>query len=211
MRYITTGALTLLATLGTTSLAAQAPTIQTKAPGFFAGVGVGPGLFRLSCPTICVGDRFWGWSGNARAGISVGKQWLVGLEANGWRDTRRPEDEEPIKQSMWLIGPVAYLYPTPDRKLNLKLSIGALKYAQSDPDDVDNESDQDNFSATAAGVTLGIAYDVPVASRLHLSPFFSFTGSIGFTGSDLTRGDGQSISEEPNFSLIQLGVSLVYR
>jgi hypothetical protein len=208
VRYITTGALALLALTGTAPLAAQAPTIQAKAPGFFAGLGVGPGLFRLSCPTICVGDRYWGWSGNARAGISVGKQWLIGLEATAWRDTRRPEDVEPIKQSMWLVGPVAYLYPTPSKKLNLKLSIGALKYSQSDPDDVDNDNDNDNFSATAVGAALGVAYDLPIADRLHLSPFFTFVGS---TGGDLTRGDGQVISEEPNFSLIQLGVSLVYR
>lgn len=206
MRYITCGALLLLTTVATASLPAQAPTIKAKAPGFFAGVGVGPGLFRLSCPTICVGDRFWGWSGNARAGISVGKQWLVGLEATAWRDTRRPENEEPIRQSMWLIGPVAYLYPTPDKKLNLKLSLGALRYAQSNPDDTDN--DNDNFNSTALGAALGVAYDVPIADRLHISPFFTFVGS---TGGDLTRGDGQVFSEEPNFSLVQFGVSLLYR
>jgi hypothetical protein len=206
VRYITCGALLLLTTVATASLPAQAPTIKAKAPGFFAGVGVGPGLFRLSCPTICVGDRFWGWSGNARAGISVGKQWLVGLEATAWRDTRRPENEEPIRQSMWLIGPVAYLYPTPDKKLNLKLSLGALRYAQSNPDDTDN--DNDNFNSTALGAALGVAYDVPIADRLHISPFFTFVGS---TGGDLTRGDGQVFSEEPNFSLVQFGVSLLYR
>lgn len=207
VRYITTAA-TLLIAMGATPLAAQSPTIQAKAPGFFAGLGIGPGLFRQSCPNYCVGDRFWGWSGNARAGIALNKRWLLGLEATTWRDTRHPEDAESIKQSMWLVGPVAYFYPTPNQRLNLKLSIGPLMYRQSDPDDVDNEDEDDNYSTTAVGVSLGVAYDLPIADRVFVAPFFTFIGS---TGGDITRGDGTVISEEPNYSMLQLGVSLVYR
>lgn len=198
----------LLVTAMALPASAQSPTIKAKAPSFFAGIGIGPGSFRLSCPQICVGDRFWGWSGNARAGVSVGKNWQLGLEGTAWRDTRRPENEESIKQSSWLIGPVAYFYPTPNKKLNLKLSIGALHYSQHDPDDEGDENDTDNFSSTAVGVSLGVAYDVPVASKLYISPFFTFVGS---TGGNLTRGDGQVVTEDPNFSLLQFGVSLVYR
>ncbi len=44
----------------------EAPSITATAPKFFAGIGIGPGSFRFSCPDICTGDRYWGWSGNAR-------------------------------------------------------------------------------------------------------------------------------------------------
>jgi hypothetical protein len=202
------GAVLLLVTGVAMPASAQSPTLKAKAPSFFAGVGVGPGSFRLSCPQICVGDRFWGWSGDARVGVSLGKQWLLGLEGTAWRDTRRPENLEPIQQSMWLIGPVAYLYPTPNRALNLKLSIGALKYSQSNPDDEGDQNDNDNFGSTALGASLGVAYDVRIADKFYFAPFFTFVGS---TGGDLTRGDGQVFTQDPNFSLLQFGVSLVYR
>jgi len=207
VKWIRTAVLLPIVTCVALPLTAQGPTIQTKAPGFFAGIGIGPGSFRLSCPQICVGDRYWGWSGNVRGGVAVGKQWLIGLEGTAWRDTRRPENEEAIKQSMWLIGPVAYLYPTPSKKLNLKLSIGALKYNQSNPDD-DDDNEQDNFSSTALGASLGVAYDFEISNRVYFAPFFTFVGS---TGGSLTRGDGQVFTEDPNFSLLQFGVSLVYR
>ena len=114
---------------------AEAPPITAKAPKVFAGIGIGPGSFRFSCPDICTGDRFWGWSGNARVGVSFGKLWLMGLEGTAWTDKREPDNVQPIKQTMYLIGPVAYLYPAPKQRLYLKLSLGVLRYAQHNPDD----------------------------------------------------------------------------
>lgn len=207
MKWIRHAALIAATTMAAAPAVAQAPAIQAKAPGFFAGLGIGPGSFRLSCPEICRGDRYWGWSGNLRGGVAVGKQWLLGLEGTMWRDTRRPDNQEAIRQRMLMIGPVAYLYPTPNRKLNLKLSLGMLSYKQSNPDDDDDRED-DNFSSTAFGASLGVAYDLRVAERLYFAPFFTFVGS---TGGNLTRGDGQVFTENPNFSLLQFGVSVVYR
>ena len=185
---------------------AEAPAIVAKAPRIFAGIGIGQGSFRFSCPSICTGDRYWGWSGNARLGVSFGKLWLVGLEGTGWEDSRQPENTQPIKQTMWLLGPVAYFYPAPSQKLYLKLSLGVLHYSQHNPDDPDNENDQ--FTSTTFGASAGVGYDFRLAKRVYLSPFFAFVGSAG---GDVTQGNGNTVTTDPNFSLLQFGVSLLYR
>ena len=91
-----------------------------------------------------------------------------GSRAPRWTDKREPENVQPIKQTMWLIGPVAYFYPTPKQRLYLKLSLGVLHYSQHNPDDADNENDQ--FSSTTFGASAGVGYDFRLAkSRLHLA------------------------------------------
>lgn len=185
---------------------AEAPPITAKAPQVFAGIGIGQGSFRFSCPSICTGDRYWGWSGNARVGVSLGHLWLVGLEGTGWEDKRDPDNSAPIKQSMWLLGPVAYFYPTPKPRLYIKLSMGVFHYAQHNPDDPDNENDE--FSSTTFGASAGVGYDFPVSKHLFISPFFAFVGSAG---GNVTQGNGNTATTDPNFSLLQFGVSLLYR
>ena len=185
---------------------AEAPPITAKAPKLFAGIGIGQGSFRFSCPAICTGDRYWGWSGNARVGVSFGKLWLMGIEGTGWTDSRDPENQQPIKQTMWLVGPVAYFYPTPKQRLYLKLSLGVMHYQQHNPDDADNENDQ--FSSTTFGASAGVGYDFRVAKHVFISPFFAFVGSAG---GDVTQGNGNTVTTDPNFSLLQFGVSLLYR
>jgi hypothetical protein len=44
---------------------AEAPPITARAPRFFAGIGIGPGSFRFSCPDICTGEA----SGCGRADV----------------------------------------------------------------------------------------------------------------------------------------------
>ena len=176
MRWSTRG-LALFAVLAIpASMAAQAPAkapaespaITAKAPKLFAGVGIGQGSFRFSCPSICTGDRYWGWSGNARVGVSFGKLWLMGLEGTGWTDSRDPDNSQPIKQTMWLVGPVAYFYPTPKQRLYLKLSLGVMHYQQHNPDDPENENDQ--FSSTTFGASAMTSVWPSMCSSRRSSP-----------------------------------------
>ena len=138
--------------------------------------------------------------------VSFGKLWLMGLEGTGWTDSRDPDNSQPIKQTMWLVGPVAYFYPTPKQRLYLKLSLGVMHYQQHNPDDPENENDQ--FSSTTFGASAGIGYDFRVAKHVFISPFFAFVGSAG---GDVTQGNGNTVTTDPNFSLLQFGVSLLYR
>ena len=121
------------ASAGAAKAPAEAPPITAKAPKLFAGVGIGQGSFRFSCPSICTGDRYWGWSGNARVGVSFGKLWLMGIEGTGWTDSRDPENSAADQADDVARGPVAYFYPTPKQRLYLKLSLGVMHYSQHNP------------------------------------------------------------------------------
>ena len=69
-------------------------------------------------------------------------------------------------------------------------------------------SPPDQFSATTFGASAGVGYDFRVAKHVFISPFFAFTGSAG---GDVTQGNGNTVTTDPNFSLLQFGVSLLFR
>jgi hypothetical protein len=202
----TLGTLLLLATAAA-PLAAQvsaamrkhAPDpVTAKAPTLWASGGVGPGWFRLSCPLICEGDREMGYSGQLAGGVQFGRLWLAGIQLTGYLDER-----DAIRERAIFVGPSVRWYPTPKSRLWLKLSAGILSWRADDPDDDDDEP----LTASPFAGEVGVGYDVPVAKRLWLAPFFSFTGTAGGSVSV----DGQTVTDDPNFSLVQFGASLTWR
>ena len=52
-----------------------------------------------------------------------------------------------------------------------------------------------------------MGYDFRVAKHVFISPFFAFVGSAG---GDVTQGNGNTVTTDPNFSLLQFGVSLLF-
>ncbi|MCU0621538.1 MAG: hypothetical protein MUC69_08555 [Gemmatimonadales bacterium] len=190
-----------LALLGASLLAAPPvaaqQAVKARPPALFAGAGGGLGWFRLSCPDLCVGERNMGWNGVAQVGVQFGRLWNVGLEFNGFFDSR-----ERIRETAHFIGAVAHWYPAEVKRFWLKGGLGVFNYTGQDPLDGDDTP----FTVSALGVQFGAGYDVPVSGRFHLAPYAGFIGNIG---GDL-EADGL-ISSEPNMSHVQLGVMLRYR
>lgn len=194
-------ALLAAALLGTPGLEAQ-QSVKARPPRLFAGAGGGLGWFRLSCPDICVGDRSLGWTGIAQLGVQFGRLWNVGLEFNGYFDTRDNEQGS-IKETAHFIGPVAMWYPAEVKRFWLKGGIGLLNYEAQDP----NDGNDTPLTASAVGVQFGAGYDLPLTGRLFLAPYVGFIGNIG---GDL-EADGALVTSEPNMSHLQVGALLRYR
>jgi hypothetical protein len=171
----------------TTSLAAQRVGDRR---GIWLGAGLGMGSARLSC-TVCRENRDGGTSGYLRAGATVSKRLLLGLEATAWYKSQGDVD-----QLLGSLQAVAFLYPRATSGFYLKTGIGLSNYSAKDSDD--------KVSSQALAGQIGVGYEVAMSRSLSIVPYANFLAS---TGGDVRFNDTISgISAKT--SLIQIGVGL---
>jgi len=171
----------------TTSLSAQR---AAERHGVWVGAGVGLGSARLSCD-ICRIDRTGGTAGYLRAGATISKSILVGLEATGWYKSKSD-----IDQLLGSLHAVVLLYPKPASGFYLKSGLGISQFSAKD--------DQDEVSSQALSVQFGVGYEVAMGRGLSIVPYANFLGS---TGGDVRFNDTVS-GLSANTSLLQFGVGL---
>ena len=171
----------------TTSLSAQRAAARH---GVWVGAGVGLGSARLSCD-ICRIDRTGGTAGYLRAGATISKSILVGLEATGWYKSKSD-----IDQLLGSLHAVVLLYPKPASGFYLKSGLGISQFSAKD--------DQDEVSSQALSVQFGVGYEVAMGRGLSIVPYANFLGS---TGGDVRFNDTVS-GLSANTSLLQFGVGL---
>jgi hypothetical protein len=171
--------------VGTSEAAAQA-----VRKGLWIGAGLGAGSARLSCQ-ICVGNRAGGTSGYLRAGATLTRQMLVGLEATAW--THNENDVDHLLSS---LQGVFYFYPQPTTGLYIKTGLGVAQYSAKD--------DEDKISSQALAGSIGFGYEVKVSRSMSIVPYANFIGS---TGADVRLNDNIA-GLGANSSLFQLGIGV---
>lgn len=173
-------------------LAAQTRPASTRS-GQWLGFGLGSGLGRVSC-AICETNRHTSISGYVKAGGTLNRRFLLGVEADGWMRSADNVDE-------FLIGLAGQLfyYPNPRKRLFYKVGVGVMLFQIDDGDG--------RLTTTAFGPNLGAGYDLPISPTVSFTPFASvFIASLGGE----IRFNGDAIRNDVGLMLVQLGVGITW-
>lgn len=170
--------------------------------GFWAGIGIAAGVARVGCD-ICRGQRNVSTSLQLRAGGSVGRTLLIGVEGNGFVKNNA---DPGVRHIMAGLAGVVYWYPNPSGvRYYVKAGLGPVWFRAEDSDVPAGSEPDLPITSRALGGHFGIGYELPMG-RVSLTPFFNFTGSV--YGS-LSR-DGTRLSDA-GLSLIQMGFGITWR
>ena len=188
----------LLGALCAALLAPSTAAAQDAAPmGLWLDVGAGMAGARISCDA-CRTDRRAGPTYRAAVGGTLRPGLLLGLEGSAWERTQGlPDDEE--REAIRSIHAIARLYPRPAGGFWVAAGVGRHWYAL--------EADETTLKAPSYGVLAGLGYDLPLGRWLTLSNHATLSASgLG------SLKDGEStLARQVGFSVVRLGVSVVYR
>jgi hypothetical protein len=155
--------------------------------GFWLAVTAGAGAARLTCD-LCA-PRDLGPSVDIAAGAYASPRLRVGVEAGGWTHL---EEELEVRETVYRAGVTAQLHPRADSGLQLIGGFGWSGYrAQA-------------FRYDAARVTVGIAWDLPLAAGLVIGN--SITIDAASFGS--LRNQDVKVARGVGLSVVRLGVYL---
>lgn len=154
-------ALTVLALLTTTDLAAQRP--QTR-PGFWASMSAGTGNLNWSCDGCSKRDH-GGATLAMRLGGSTSQNFLLGAEFN-WTFVDLGTDAINGGYSAFTV----YWYPSATGGLFIKGGVGIGTYYRRTSDSVTARS-------TSAAILLGAGYDIRVGRKISLNPMLTLWSS----------------------------------
>jgi hypothetical protein len=175
------------------ALAAQQPKAGPSRGGQWLGLGVGSGWGRVTC-AICESNRTTSITGYVKAGGTLNRRFLLGVEADGWMRSADNVDE-------FLIGLAAQLifYPNPRKRLFYKAGAGMMLYQIDDG--------PGRLTSTAFGPSVGAGYDLPVSPNVSFTPFASaFIASLGGE----IKFNGERLRNDGGLTLIQLGVGVTW-
>lgn len=175
------------------ALPAQRSKVTANRSGQWIGFGFGPGVSRVGCD-ICTSSRPGSISGYFKAGGTLSRKVLLGVETDGWIHNSDAVDEYLVG----LAGEV-YFYPNPRKRLFYKAGLGVMRFQMDDG--------QNRISSTAFGANLGAGYDLPYSRAVSFTPFASiFVASLG--GGIEFNGD--RIIDGNSLMLIQLGMGVTW-
>jgi hypothetical protein len=128
-----------------------------------------------------------------KGGLTLNPSLTLGAETNGWR-----HDEEGVERWHGTLNLLLNWYPRYAGGLHLKGGLGLTYYRASDAEDA--------FTSTAFGPQLGVGYDLPVGSRLSVTPQFDIT-TAGF--GDL-KFNGEPVTNSAVYQFIRIGIGLTW-
>jgi hypothetical protein len=184
----------LLLVCASPALAQRQGPPATANDGLWFGANVGQGFARVDCD-ICRGGRKPAFTGSLRMGARVHPRVLVGAEVTGWM-----RGDNQVDERIWAVSGIAQYYLRRRPNLFLKAGLAAMSYRIEDTQDV--------LSAGSLGIQAGAGYDLPIGSRLFLTP--SLTISRGIVGGTL-KFNGAEIPDRASVTLVQLGVGVTRR
>lgn len=193
MRGLRVGFAIAALALAASALAAQQPGTGSNRGGQWLGIGVGGGWGRVTC-AVCASNRQTSIAGYVKAGGTLSRRFLLGVEGDGWMRSDDNVDE-------FLIGIAAqlYFYPNPRKRLFYKAGAGMMLYQIGDG--------PGRLTSTAFGPSVGVGFDMPASPAVSFSPFASaFIASLGGE----IKFNGERIRNDGGLMLIQLGVGVTW-
>lgn len=131
--------------------------------GFWYGGGIGTGAGSMHCG-ICENEKERGTSGYFRAGTTLNRRFLVGLEGSGWQRT----GEEGKRRLLSLTGG-AWWYPSERHGYFVRWGAGVTRWRASQ----ENEA----VVSSALALVVGLGYEVRVNPKLSIVPYLNALGS----------------------------------
>lgn len=174
-------------------LEAQQAAARPARGGQWLGLGVGSGWGRVTCG-VCASNRHTSITGYVKAGGTLSRRTLLGVEADGWMRSSDDVDE-------FLIGVAAqlYLYPNARKRLFYKAGVGMMLYQIDDG--------PGRLTSTAFGPSVGVGYDLPVSPTVSFTPFASaFVASLGGE----IKFNGERLRNDGGLMLVQVGVGVTW-
>jgi hypothetical protein len=144
--------------------------------GFWMGAGVGTASGSLHCG-ICNTESTRGTSGYLRAGTTLNRRFLLGVEASGWQ-----RSGEEGRRRVLALTAGAWWYPNERHGYFLRFGAGLSRWRAWGEED-------DAVVSQAMALILGAGYEVRVNPRLSIVPYLNALGSSSGTLWLETRDD----------------------
>lgn len=168
---------------------------QNTRQGFWWGAGAGTAWNQLNCD-ICSDSRRNGFNLTGKLGGTVSQNLLLGAEGTGWYSS-----DDPVTELFGGLSAIAQWYPSAVGAFYFKAGFGLTTYRASDSLDEDQ-----TFTSSAMGPQLGVGYDFRVSRSLSITPY----SSVMFAAFGNLRLNGDEISDNASFTLIQIGLGLTW-
>lgn len=148
--------------------AAKNPSVLSPMPadsrkGFWMGGGVGTGAGSLHC-AICAHEREQGTSAYLRAGTTVTRKLLLGVQGSGWQ-----RSGEAGKRRLVSLTGGAWWYPNDRHGYYFHGGAGVSRWRASEENDA--------VTSQAVALTVGVGYEVRVNPKLSIVPYLNAVGS----------------------------------
>jgi len=163
--------------------------------GFWWGAGLGTAWNQLNCD-ICSDSRRGGLTLGGKLGGTVSQNLLLGGELTGWYSS-----DDPVTELFGALSAVAQWYPSATGAFYLKAGFGLTTYRASDSLDEDQK-----FTSAAMGPQVGLGYDFRISRGMSITPY----SSVMFAAFGNLRLNGNEISDNASFTLIQVGLGLTW-
>lgn len=182
----------------TKTAAAAVPGAADSRKGFWMGAGLGTGAGSMHCG-ICEHEREQGTSGYLRAGTTINRKLLLGVEASGWQRTG-----DTGKRRLVSLTGGFWWYPNERHGYYLHGGAGLSQWRAS----------QDNDAVTSKAVALvaGVGYEVRVNPELSIVPFLnalgSSSGALWLENKDAVSFERRKLPSGGHALLFQIGLGI---
>lgn len=192
---------TLLLAVAGMPLAAQEirPLDHPTRSGFWWGLGLGTANAKVTCDGCPSVDPELFPMVDVRLGGTVSRNVTLGAEIAGGKKSGAFGDPGSVDHTIGDVNVSAYLYPRADGRLWFQTGLGVVVWQGDDG--------STKLHSTAAGVTLGAGYDLPIGTGFSLTP--SLRGAFGGKGK-LVDQDGNSANAHWATWFVALELALVW-
>ncbi len=166
--------------------------------GFWIGAGLGTGAGSMHCG-ICEHEREQGTSGYLRAGTTVNRKLLLGVEGSGWQRTG-----DAGKRRLLSLTGGFWWYPNERHGYYLHGGAGLSQWRAS----------QENDAVTSKAVALvaGVGYEVRVNPQLSIVPYVnalgSSSGALWLENRDAVSFERRKLPSGGHALLFQIGLGI---
>lgn len=166
--------------------------------GFWMGAGVGTGAGSMHC-SICEHEKEQGTSAYLRAGTTVNRKLLLGVQGSGWQRTG-----DAGKRRLVSLTGGAWWYPKERHGYYLHGGAGVSRWRAS--------QDGDAVTSQAVALVVGVGYEVRVNPRLSIVPYLnalgSSSGALWLESKDAVSFERRKLPSGGHALLFQIGLGI---
>jgi hypothetical protein len=166
--------------------------------GFWMGAGVGTGAGSMHC-AICDHEREQGTAGYLRAGTTLNRKLLIGVEGSGWQ-----RSSEVGKRRLVSLTGGAWWYPNERHGYYLHWGAGLSRWRAWQKGDA--------VTSQAMALMLGAGYEVRVNPKVSIVPYLnalgSSSGALWLENSDNVSFERRKLPTGGHALLFQIGLGI---